>query len=66
MCLICSELIRQKMTLLEAERNLGEMVNNPKESLDKLQHYARLKESIEQMDTEELDKELEKGVMDDN
>lgn len=64
MCIICAELIRQKMTLLEAERNLGEMVNNPKESLDKLQHYARLKESIEQMDTKELDKILEKGVMD--
>ena len=62
MCIICSEIIRQKMTLFEAKRNLGEMVNNPNETVDKLQHYARLKESIEQMKTAELDKILEKGV----
>ena len=49
-CIICMELIKQKMTISEAERNLGEMVNDRKETIDNLNHYGRLKEAIEIMD----------------
>ena len=65
MCLICIELIKQKMTIPEAGRNLGEMVNDRKETIDKLIHYGRLKEAIDALDLDYLDTVITEGLKDD-
>lgn len=59
MCLICVELIRQKMSILEAERNLREAVLSDKEPVDKILHYAKLKDAIENMSLDEIGKILD-------
>ena len=61
MCIVCVDLIKQNMTISEAERNLGELVNDRKETLTKLNHYDRLKEALEQLDLEEAGKILDEG-----
>ena len=53
------------MTIPEAGRNLGEMVNDRKETIDKLIHYGRLKEAIDALDLDYLDTVITEGLKDD-
>jgi uncharacterized protein YaaN involved in tellurite resistance len=64
MCIICVELIKQQLTITEAEKNLGEMVNDNRETLEKLNHYRKLKYAVEELDIDELDKLLDEGTND--
>ena len=67
MCIVCVELIRHRLTVPEAERNLGEMTmrigreDDPKEKA----HQLRLLRGLEAMDLELIDEELERGAGDD-
>lgn len=61
MCIICVELIKQKMSIMEAGRNLGEMVNDKREDPKTLKHYKKLKEAIEFADWDELEELIEEG-----
>lgn len=54
MCLICRDLNNLSMTILEAERNLGELVLVP--APPRLaRHYKDLKEALEKLDVEMLE-----------
>lgn len=61
MCIVCVELIKQQMTITEAEKNLGELVSDRKASVDEVIHYGRLKEAIEDLDLDYLDVVLNEG-----
>jgi hypothetical protein len=61
MCIMCIEIMKQQMSLTEAERNLGEVVNDGREKLETLNHYRKLKEAIDLMDLDYLGKVLEEG-----
>jgi len=66
MCIICVELIKQRMTLLEAEKNIGELLwTTKREDIDDILHLLELNESIINLDTERLDKVLTEGSKDD-
>jgi hypothetical protein len=60
MCIVCVELIKHKMTLLEAERNLGELGRVEKDR-EKAEHYQNLHDAIKDMDVEEIGWLLEEG-----
>lgn len=64
MCIVCVDLIKQNMTVGEAERNLGELINNRNETIDNLVHYGRLKEAIDILDLDYLGVVLEEGIKD--
>ena len=61
MCIMCIEIMKQKMSLTEAERNLSEVVNDRREKLETLNHYRKLKEAIDLMDLDYLSRVLEEG-----
>lgn len=48
MCLVCIELKSEKLTLQEAKKNLGEMIQFPKSEEDKKHYLAKLEEINEQ------------------
>lgn len=52
MCIVCVELIKQKMTLREAESNLREIASDDA-------HMNKLLEAIEELDLETLAEELD-------
>lgn len=53
MCLVCIDLVKFKMTITEAERNLGELVaTTPQKSLQR--HYKDLLEALSNLDTDIL------------
>lgn len=62
MCIICVELIKQRMTLLEADRNLDEVVNDIKVDAQKREHYRKLKRSIDEFDIDKLDETITEGL----
>lgn len=57
MCIMCIEIMKQQMSLTEAGRNLGEIVND----LNKDSHYGKLKEAIDEMDVKKLNEVLIEG-----
>lgn len=60
MCMICVDLIKQRMTLQEAKKNAREM-NYTREGSD---HYAELEQAIEKGDMDRLNEMLdeERGI----
>jgi hypothetical protein len=63
MCIVCVDLIKQSLTIPEAERNLGEMNSTfrREDSVEEYMHRRRLEDALEEMDIETLDKELDLG-----
>ena len=61
-CIVCVDLIKQQMTMFEAEKNLGEMVTNTRETPEKTSHYRRLKYAIEQLELDEIGEILDEPV----
>lgn len=66
MCVICLDIIKQKMSLTEAQRNLGEMVNDRRETVETLDHYYKLKEAIDDLHFDDLADILDEGSKDDD
>ena len=64
MCLICVELIKQRMTVTEAEKAVGEYFIGPTVLADKMEHFKKLKRALEELDLEELNKALTEGIDD--
>lgn len=62
MCIVCVELIKQKLTIPEAEKNLGEMRFDSRQHIETLEHYGRLKDAMEVMDLDTLATEIDKGA----
>jgi mevalonate kinase len=62
MCLICVDLIKQKMTLPEAQRNASEM-NLTRSGSD---HYAELEKAIKELDLEKLGQLLDENEKETN
>ena len=61
MCLVCVDLIKQNMTILEADRNLSELVEfAPTKRIKR--HYEDLKEALEELDEDILKTYLDKEV----
>ena len=58
MCLICENLLEQRMTLFEAKKAAIE-INYTRQGSD---HVAELEEAISKMDLEMLDRVLEYGT----
>lgn len=58
MCVICVELVKNKMTVLEAERNLLELRTVPSDGKT-LSHYFDLYDAIINADYETLDRVME-------
>lgn len=50
MCMVCADLIKQSLTISEAERNLGELIIASKENY----HYQRLLRALEDLDLEDI------------
>lgn len=68
MCLICVELIKQRMTIPEAERAARELVVLTPQDLwakDSLEHTIELLESLEDLDLDKLGKVIEEGAKSD-
>ena len=67
MCLICIELLKHKMTIIEADRAASEMVramlvdDASKFNYKDYQHRKRLKQALENLDLDKLDKILDEG-----
>jgi hypothetical protein len=53
MCLVCIDLVKQNMTILEADRNLSELVAFAPTKRE-LRHYKELKEALEELDEDIL------------
>ena len=69
MCLICVELIKQRMTLKEAENAATELVVVEGSALQlrekgELEHTIALLESIQDLDLVRLEQVLEQGTQD--
>jgi hypothetical protein len=60
MCIVCVELVKQKMSISEAERNLGEMVTNPKDP--NKDHYAELEHALKELEATRLEKLFKKAM----
>lgn len=60
MCMICVDLIKQRMTITEAERNVGELVSTAKDDKEWV-HYTDLQRAIEELDLDVLGEVLEEG-----
>ena len=61
MCIICVELIKQKMTIPEAERNVGEKIISTK-YWERLEHEIELAKALKELDIDKLDKILDEGL----
>lgn len=61
MCLICVDLIKQKLTLNEAMRNAQELGHTEVENWEQRQHYQDLHDAIYDGDLERLDEVLKEG-----
>lgn len=67
MCLICIELLKQKMTITEAERAANEMVraawiDDPKKfDYEDYRHKKKLQQALRDLDLDELDEVLDEG-----
>ena len=69
MCLICAELIKQRMTVKEAENAATELVVIEASAIElrekgELEHTIDLLESIQDLDLERLGKVLDEGTQD--
>lgn len=53
MCIVCVDLIKQNMTVLEADRNLSELIMFAPTKQEK-RHYKDLKEALSELDEEIL------------
>jgi hypothetical protein len=64
MCIICVDLIRQGMSIPEAQRNLGELTAVITKETDSKEyaHQSRLLESLDSMDMAKIDEELQDGI----
>jgi len=60
-CMVCIDLIKQSMTIIEAERNVGELLWTTKDNTE-FRHYMKLSRSIKNFDLKELDEALEEGI----
>lgn len=58
MCIVCVELIKQKLTIPEAERNLGEMSSTEKNA-GKRSHYQKLYDAIVDGDFDTMEAHME-------
>jgi hypothetical protein len=58
---MCVELMQQKLTITEAERNVGEFIMSPPVE-DDLNHYVELADAMDEMDLDKLGRILEEGV----
>ena len=56
--MICVDLIKQRMTLVEAQRNACEMNTTRAGS----EHYMELEQAIEEMDLDKLSRVLDEGL----
>jgi hypothetical protein len=63
MCIVCVDLIKQNLTIPEAERNLGEMNSTfrREDSVEEFLHRHNLEKAIRDMDLETIGKELDNG-----
>lgn len=66
MCIMCMEIIKQKMSLTEAYRNLGEVINDRRETQEAINHYKELREAIDNLLFDELAGILDEGGGDDD
>lgn len=57
MCIICVDIMRQKLTIPEAERNVGEFIMFPPVE-DDLAHYVELADALDEMDLDKLGRVL--------
>lgn len=65
MCLVCVELIKQNMSIPEAERNVSELISVTKPLVvddPVVMHYIDLLDSMNEMNVEKLDKILTEGT----
>lgn len=53
MCLVCVDLIKQNMTILEADRNLSELISVAKTRRE-LYHYEDLQDALDELDEDIL------------
>ena len=62
-CIVCIDLIKQSLTIPEAERNLGEMNSRfrREDSVEEFLHRHNLEKAIKDMDLEVIGKELDNG-----
>ncbi|MHA1676046.1 MAG: hypothetical protein ACTSU6_02595 [Candidatus Njordarchaeales archaeon] len=58
MCIICVELLRQKLSIPEASKNAREMLSGAKNN-EEFWHYEDLLEAMDNDDFDKLDKILE-------
>lgn len=67
MCIICVELVKQRMSIPEAERNVSELVVTDSfgEKFEK-QHVMDLKDAVGEMDIDKLDRVIEEGLEKEN
>ncbi len=63
MCIICVDLIKQKLTVLEAERNVGEFIMFPPVE-DDLSHYTELADALDEMDLGKFGEGVDEGKED--
>jgi len=66
MCIVCIDLFKQKMTLDEAQKNLGELVYDKRSTAKTVGHQQRLKSAIDEFDLNKIDEELKIGVSDED
>ena len=59
--MVCIDLIKQNMTIIEAERNVGELLWTTKDSRE-FKHYMELDRAMRELNLEDLDKVLEEGI----
>lgn len=65
MCIICIELVKQKMTMGEAKRAATEIILDVEDSnSEEFDHYSKLIESIRDLDLEKLGEVLDEGIKD--
>lgn len=67
MCIVCVDLIKQNMTILEAERNLDELISvtaMDEKTRKLIFHQFKLKDALEVMDLDEMADALDEGVRD--
>jgi len=64
MCIICVELLKQRMSISEAERAVTELLLTTKEETkEKKAHYIRLRTAIKSLDRKMLDKVMDEKLI---
>lgn len=62
MCIICVELLKHKLSVPEAERNLRELKSDAKASDETRAHQGRLLRALEDLDLRAIDEELKEEI----